>query len=96
MSRDAAAAAAAAQRLADLRVDQRAKEAVVPAKEAEHQQVANVQGRAFRKHAGAGSVDVALNEAEHQQFANARPGSGGGCCLGGGWLGQRLHAADAA
>ncbi len=58
------AAAAAAKRLADLRAlrdDQRAKAAeVAEAKVAEHQQVANAQGRAFHKHAGAGSVDVAL------------------------------------
>ncbi len=62
------AAAAAAQRLADLcalRVvrcgrEQQAKEAEAAAKEAEHQQVANAQGRAFCKHAGAGSVEVAL------------------------------------
>ncbi len=41
-----------------LRDDQRVKDAEVAAKEAH--QVANAQGRAFCKHAGAGAVDVAL------------------------------------
>jgi hypothetical protein len=47
--RDAAVAAAAARRLADLcalRDEQRAKEAELVAKEAAHQQVANAQGQA--------------------------------------------------
>jgi hypothetical protein len=56
------------------------------AHEAEHRQVANAHKRAFRMHAGAGSVDVALLYA-----ARLPAGCGPGDCLGGGRLGQRLH-----
>jgi hypothetical protein len=52
--------------------------------------VANAQGRAFRKHAGAGSVDVAL------PLLYAARRLWPGCCLGGGRLGQRPNAANAA
>ncbi len=70
------------------------------AKEAEHQQVADAQGRAFRKHAGAGSVDVALLWLWARRLLGwgqvGAKAECGRCCLGGGRLGQRLIDADAA
>ncbi len=91
------AAAAAAQRLADLRASRAgtAKEAEVAAKEAEYQQMANAQGRAFRKHAGTGSVDgpavcsiTARPLWPGYCWAAGIKAECDGCCLGGGRLGQ--------
>jgi hypothetical protein len=94
------AAAATAQRLADLRAlrdDQRAKEAEVAAKEAEHQHWWPTRRDG---HAGAGSMDVALPLLYAAQLpAGTLLGQWqvgakaecGGRCLGGGSLGQRQH-----
>jgi hypothetical protein len=73
----------------------------VAAQEAEHQQVDFAQAWAFRKHAGAGSVDVALLHTPCMlhgclpvvarillgQWQVGAKDAGGGCYLGGGRLG---------